>query len=105
MTTSSRFTRAIALSIAFLLLAALVIIAEIAQSGQKQIDDRIALSQKRQILLAELLEQHGNQIHGVPLFCAELGLRRTGGFAEIELGQQLFAQPSHHEAGRWLVCG
>jgi len=57
MTTSSRFTRAIALSIAFLLLAALVIIAEIAQSGQKQIDDRIALSQRRQILLAELLEQ------------------------------------------------
>jgi len=54
---SSRFTRAIALSIAFVLLAALVIIAEIAQSGQKEIDGRIALSQRRQILLTELLEQ------------------------------------------------
>jgi signal transduction histidine kinase len=53
----SRFSRAIALSIAFVLLAALVIIAEIAQSGQKEIDGRIAVSQKRQILLAELLEQ------------------------------------------------
>src|ERR1700734_3766487 len=53
----SRFSRAIALSIAFVLLAALVVIAEIAQSGQKEIDGRIAVSQKRQILLAELLEQ------------------------------------------------
>jgi signal transduction histidine kinase len=53
----SRFFRAIALSIAFVLLAALVIIAEIAQGGQKEIDGRIGLSQKRQILLAELLEQ------------------------------------------------
>ncbi len=53
----NRFSRAIALSIAFVLLAALVIIAEIAQSGQKEIDGRIAISQKRQILLSELLEQ------------------------------------------------
>ncbi|HEY5020183.1 MAG TPA: CHASE3 domain-containing protein, partial [Steroidobacteraceae bacterium] len=53
----NRFSRAISLSIAFLLLAALVVIAEIGQSGQKEIDGRIGLSQKRQILLAELLEQ------------------------------------------------
>ena len=52
-----RFSRAIALSLAFVLLAALVIIAEIAQSGQKQIDGHIAQSQKRQLLLAELLER------------------------------------------------
>jgi signal transduction histidine kinase len=52
-----RFSHAIALSIAFVLLAALVIIAEIAQGGQKEIDGRIGLSQQRQILLAELLEQ------------------------------------------------
>lgn len=54
---SSRFSRVIALSLAFVLLAALVVIAEIGQSGQKEIDGRIGLSQKRQILLAELLEQ------------------------------------------------
>jgi len=53
----NRFSRAIALSIAFALLAALVIIAEIAQGGQKEIDGRIAISQKRQILLSQLLEQ------------------------------------------------
>jgi signal transduction histidine kinase len=45
------------LALAFLLLAALVVIAEIAQGGQKEIDGRIASSQKRQILLAEMLEQ------------------------------------------------
>jgi signal transduction histidine kinase len=53
----NRLSRALALSIAFVLLAALVIIAEIGQSGQKEIDGRIGLSQKRQVLLAELLEQ------------------------------------------------
>ncbi|HEY2416485.1 MAG TPA: CHASE3 domain-containing protein [Steroidobacteraceae bacterium] len=53
----NRVPRVLALSLAFLLLAALVVIAEIGQSGQKEIDGRIALSQKRQILLAELLEQ------------------------------------------------
>ena len=54
---SRRFSRAIALSLAFVLLAALVIVAEIGQSGQKEIDGRIGLSQKRQVLLSELLEQ------------------------------------------------
>jgi signal transduction histidine kinase len=53
---SSRVSRIIALTLAFVLLAALVIIAEIGQSGQKEIDGRIGLSQKRQILLSELLE-------------------------------------------------
>jgi signal transduction histidine kinase len=53
----NRFSRAISLAIAFLLLAALVVIAEIGQGGQKEIDGRIGLSQRRQILLAELLEQ------------------------------------------------
>src|ERR1700722_17773605 len=53
----NRFSRALALAMAFVLLAALVVIAEIGQSGQKEIDGRIGLSQKRQILLAELLEQ------------------------------------------------
>jgi signal transduction histidine kinase len=53
----NRFSRVVALLMAFLLLAALVVIAEIGQSGQKEIDGRIGLSQKRQILLAELLEQ------------------------------------------------
>ncbi len=53
----NRFSPAIYLSIAFLLLAALVVIAEIGQSGQKEIDGRIGLSQRRQILLAQLLEQ------------------------------------------------
>jgi signal transduction histidine kinase len=57
MISTRRFSRAIALAIAFLLLAALVVIAEIAQSGQKQIDGRIGLSQARQVQLAELLEQ------------------------------------------------
>src|ERR1700693_1330245 len=57
MNLSRQFSRALALSLAFLLLAALVIIAEIAQSGQKEIDGRIGLSQKRQILLSEMLEQ------------------------------------------------
>ncbi len=57
MISTRRFSRAIALAIAFLLLAALVVIAEIAQSGQKEIDGRILLSQKRQVLLAQLLEQ------------------------------------------------
>ncbi|MGA8708956.1 MAG: CHASE3 domain-containing protein [Steroidobacteraceae bacterium] len=54
---SRRFSRAIALSLAFVLLAALVIVAEIGQSGQKEIDGRIGMSQKRQVLLSELLEQ------------------------------------------------
>ncbi len=57
MTSSRRFSRIIALSLAFTLLAALVVIAEIAQNGQKQIDGRIGASQRRQILLVELLEQ------------------------------------------------
>jgi signal transduction histidine kinase len=54
---SRQFSRAIALSLAFVLLAALVIIAEIDQSGQKEIDGHIGLSQGRQVLLSQLLEQ------------------------------------------------
>ncbi len=49
--------RALPLAIAFALLAALVVIAEIAQNGQKQINQRVGLSQKQQIVLAQLLEQ------------------------------------------------
>ncbi len=54
---SGRAARAISLGIAFLLLAALVVIAELAQNGQKQIDRRIGISQERQVLLAQLREQ------------------------------------------------
>jgi CHASE3 domain sensor protein len=50
-------SRTLPLAVAFALLAALVVIAEIAQSGQKQINQRVGQSQKQQILLAELLEQ------------------------------------------------
>ena len=50
-------SRALPLAIAFALLAALVVIAEIAQNGQKQINQRVGLSQKQQIALAQLLEQ------------------------------------------------
>jgi len=50
-------SRALPLAIAFALLAALVVIAEIAQNGQKQINQRVGLSQKQQIVLAQLLEQ------------------------------------------------
>jgi signal transduction histidine kinase len=49
--------RTVPLAIAFALLAALVVIAEIAQNGQKQINQRVGLSQKQQIVLAQLLEQ------------------------------------------------
>jgi signal transduction histidine kinase len=75
----SRLSRAIGLAIAFVLLAALVIIAEIGQSGQKQINERIGLSQKRQILLAELLEQ---------LSQAEAGQR-----SYLLTGDQKYLQP------------
>jgi signal transduction histidine kinase len=54
---SGRISRALALSIAFLLLVALVVIAEIDQSGQKEINHVINLSQQRQVLLAELLSE------------------------------------------------
>src|ERR1700722_3410060 len=50
-------SRALPLAIAFALLAALVVIAEIAQNGQKQINQRIGLSQEEEILLEQLLEQ------------------------------------------------
>jgi signal transduction histidine kinase len=50
-------SRALPLAIAFALLAALVVIAEIAQNGQKQINQRVGRSQKQQIVLAQLLEQ------------------------------------------------
>jgi signal transduction histidine kinase len=76
---SSRLSRSIALAIAFVLLAALVVIAEIDQSGQKQINERIGLSQKRQIALAELLEQ---------LSQAEAGQR-----SYLLTGDQKYLQP------------
>jgi len=50
-------SRALALSVAFLLLVALVVIAEIGQNGQKEINHDISLSQQRQVLLAELLSE------------------------------------------------
>lgn len=74
-----RFSRALALALAFVLLASLVIIAEIAQSGQKQIDARIDRSQTRQILLAEMLEQ---------LSQAEAGQR-----GYLLTGEQKYLQP------------
>jgi signal transduction histidine kinase len=55
MIVSGRVSRAIALVVAFLLLLALVVIAEINQSGQKEINRIISLSQQRQVLLVELL--------------------------------------------------
>jgi len=51
---SGRISRALALSVAFLLLVALVVIAEIGQNGQKRINHLISLSQQRQVRLAEL---------------------------------------------------
>src|SRR5579864_3822496 len=55
-----RISRALALSVAFLLLVALVVIAEIGQNGQKEINHVISLSQQRQVLLAELLSELSN---------------------------------------------
>ena len=43
-------------------------------------------------LLADLLEQHRHQFHGVVLLGAELGGRGAGGLARVELQQQLLAQ-------------
>ena len=57
MNVSGRVSRAIALAVAFLLLVALVVIAEISQSAQKQINRAISLSQQRQVLLVELLRE------------------------------------------------
>ncbi|MGC2461928.1 MAG: CHASE3 domain-containing protein [Steroidobacteraceae bacterium] len=57
MLVSGRVSRAIALAVAFLMLVALVVIAEINQSGQKQINRIISLSQQRQVLLVELLSE------------------------------------------------
>src|SRR5579863_1778383 len=57
MLVSGRVSRAVALAMAFLMLVALVVIAEIGQSGQRQIDRIISLSQQRQVLLAELLTE------------------------------------------------
>jgi len=54
---SGRISRALALSVAFLLLVALVVIAEIGQNGQKEINHLINLSQQRQVLLSELLSE------------------------------------------------
>jgi len=57
MVPSVRISRTLALAVALLLLAALLVISEIAQSGQKQINLRISASQDRQVQLARLLEQ------------------------------------------------
>jgi signal transduction histidine kinase len=57
MLVSGRVSRALALAIAFLMLVALVVIAEIGQGGQRQINRIISLSQQRQVLLAELLTE------------------------------------------------
>src|SRR5579863_2215646 len=57
MLVSGRVSRALALTIAFLMLVALVVIAEIGQNGQRQINRIISLSQQRQVLLAELLTE------------------------------------------------
>jgi signal transduction histidine kinase len=54
---SGRLSRSIVLAVAFVLLVALVVIAEINQSGQKQINRIISLSQQRQVLLVELLSE------------------------------------------------
>jgi signal transduction histidine kinase len=57
MIVSGRVSRAIALAVAFLLLVALVVIAEINRSGQAQINRVISLAQQRQVLLVELLSE------------------------------------------------
>jgi signal transduction histidine kinase len=49
-----RISRGLALAVVFILLVALVVIAEFGQNGQKQINHVISLSQQRQVLLAEL---------------------------------------------------
>jgi signal transduction histidine kinase len=54
---SGRLSRALALTLAFVLLVALVVIAEIDERGQNQIDGIISLSQQRQVLLVELLSE------------------------------------------------
>jgi signal transduction histidine kinase len=54
---SGQVSRALLLSVAFLLLVALVVIAEIGQNGQKEINRLINLSQERQVLLAELVSE------------------------------------------------
>jgi signal transduction histidine kinase len=54
---SVRISRAIALTIAFVLLAALLVISEFAQNDQKQISRLVNASQDRQVQLAQLLEQ------------------------------------------------
>lgn len=51
---SGRIPRALALSVAFLLLVTLVVIAEIGQNAQKDINRRISLSEQRQVSVAEL---------------------------------------------------
>src|ERR1700722_14100476 len=57
MIVTGRVSRAIALAVAFLLLVALVVIAEIDQHGQRQINRIISLAQQRQVLLVELLRE------------------------------------------------
>jgi signal transduction histidine kinase len=54
---AGQVSRALLLSVAFLLLVALVVIAEIGQNGQKEINRLISLSEQRQVLLAELVSE------------------------------------------------
>jgi signal transduction histidine kinase len=114
---SLRISRAIALAIAFLLLAALLVISEIAQSGQKQINRRISASQERQVQLALLLEQLSSAEAGQRGFLLTddpaylqpyLNVRDrieptldqfTSGFVE---GDQVLATPGEREVMRHL---
>jgi signal transduction histidine kinase len=114
---SVRISRAIALGIAFVLLAALLVISEIAQNGQKQINRLISASQDRQVQLAHLLEQIAraeagqrgflltNDAHYLQPYLAvrdriEPTLDQfTNGFID---GDQLYATPEQREVLRHL---
>ena len=73
MLVSGRVSRALALAIAFLMLVALVVIAEIGQSGQRQINRIISLSQQRQVLHHHkaIFGQRLRQLSGGPRFVAQ----------------------------------
>jgi hypothetical protein len=43
-------------------------------------------------LRGQLFEQHGDQFHGVALFCRELRARGLGWQAHVYLQQQFFVQ-------------
>jgi signal transduction histidine kinase len=76
--------RTIALTLAFVLLAALVVIAELAQSGLNHIGTRIDRSQQRQILLARVLHdlsasQAAQRAYLLSADARQLTLYRTAG--------------------------